>query len=89
MFIVSPDTPPKAPEGGSGLFGSDDEGEEDMFFTPKAAVTPSTPSPKIGNKEMSQAEKAALRYCVRGRVWVWLLVNCMATRCSSRSVCFV
>ena len=32
-----------------------------MFFTPKAAVTPSTPSPKIGAKEMSQAEKAALR----------------------------
>ncbi len=58
-FSLEP--PPQGSRRRSGLFGSDSGGEDDMFFTPKAAVTPSTPSPKMGATEMRQAEKAARR----------------------------
>lgn len=66
IFTFSASLPLKSESGG--LFGfDDDDDEDDMFFTPLKKTNLSAaaqPSPKASKKEMTQAEKSALRYCV-------------------------
>lgn len=84
-FVHVEDSPPpakpKTGEGG-GLFGSDDEEGEDLFFTPTKSPTKSlpklTPSSTSSTHTMTQDQKAALRQVeIRGRG-----ANCTVLSCS-------